>query len=90
MVVYQQQDPEPEPLLSELESAVKQPKENKSPGLDNIPSKILKNQLQKKASDLLIIISKRMKILTKNELSENVKRIIDKIGGQDTCSSFYK
>ena len=36
-------EPEPEPLLSEIEAAVKQLKPRKSPGLDNVPGELLKH-----------------------------------------------
>ena len=36
-------EPEPEPLLSEVRAAIKQLKNGKSPGLDNIPGEILKS-----------------------------------------------
>ena len=39
----QHQDPEPKPLLSEVRAAVNQLKTGKSPGLDNIPSELLKH-----------------------------------------------
>ena len=36
-------DPEPEPLVSEVEAAIKQLKSNKAPGLDNIPAELIKH-----------------------------------------------
>ena len=40
---WQYEDPEPKPLLSEVTAAIRQLKKGKSPGLDNIPSELLKH-----------------------------------------------
>ena len=40
----EQQQQEPKPLLEEIDAAIKNLKSGKSPGLDNIPSELLKHR----------------------------------------------